>query len=103
MKRLFWLFLGMLLGAGGALAAVYLFRHLRPPPPPPPPILTINGEAVSRGEFMELLQLIWGPTLMRQLTEQRLIEQEARRQKVSLTRQEEADLGKAKKSISVPE
>ena len=96
------LFLGMLLGAVmGALGIRYL--RSRRLPPPLPAAVTVNGEALSMESFVNNLKLRAGSQLLQQLVEQKLVEQEALKRKVTLPPAEVAELDKAAQAISIPE
>ena len=90
---------GLVLGGVGGVVAIRILRNSRHAPTSPlgnlGPALTVNGENVP----MEVLQgqalLASGPTALRGLVEQKLIQQEAARQKVTLTPDEIAQLDKA--------
>jgi foldase protein PrsA len=57
----------------------------RPAPPPPPPALaTVNGEAVTRGDWDRSLKEAYGAKALRELIEERLILQEAHRLRITV-------------------
>jgi len=55
-----------------------------PAPPPPPPLATVNGEAVTRGQWESLLSEDYGAKALRELIEERVIVQEAHRLRISV-------------------
>jgi len=99
--------LGLLVGCvGGGLAAAVGIKLLRSgarasASPRVEAAVTVNGDSVAMGTLENQLLLMSGPALLQQLVEQKLIEQEAARQKVTLTEQESKDLDKAAETIKV--
>lgn len=88
------LMLGLALGSTGTAAAIKILRNRRPPVVIPP-ALTVNGQAVSMGEFEGVLKLTAGSQILQSLIEEQLVLQEAERLKVRLTPDQEAELEKA--------
>ena len=99
--------LGLVIGClGGGLAAAVGIKLLRSGnraagPPRVEAAVTVNGDAVPMGTLENQLLLMSGPALLQQMVEQKLIEQEAAKQKVTLTAQETKELDKAAESIKI--
>lgn len=92
---------GVLLGGVGGVAAIQIVRGSRPAPKPEPAV-TVNDEAVPMETLQGQVLLASGPAVLRGLVEQKLIEQEATRQKVALTAEETKELETAGKAIKDP-
>ena len=96
------MFFGALIGGLVAVLGIGYLRQRRAPAAPPP-ALSVNGQSVSMSDFSNQLQLYAGAQLMQQLVEQKLIEQEASRQKVTLDAHDHEQIDKALKSVHPPE
>ena len=90
---------GAMLGGVGGVVAIKLLRGHRPAPPKPQAAVTVNDEAVSMETLQGQVLLASGPAVLRSLVEQKLIEQEAARQKVGLTPEETGLLEKSAQVI----
>lgn len=90
---------GVVLGGVGGVVAIKLLRGSRPTAPKIAAAVTVNDEAVSMDTLQGQVLLASGPAVLRSLVEQKLIEQEAARQKVTLTPEENQELEKAAQTI----
>ncbi|MBT9588004.1 peptidylprolyl isomerase [bacterium] len=103
MKRwLFTLFLGVLLGSIGTLAAIYQVRRARIAPRPVPPLI-VDGEPLAEDEFRRRALAQAGPEVLQQIVQEKLVGREARRLKLALSPEEEEQLAKAAAKIQVAE
>ncbi|MBT9582527.1 hypothetical protein IV102_04205 [bacterium] len=100
-KFLVVLLLGAVLGGLLVLVTVGYLRYSGRPTAPPA-ALTVNGQTVAMADFERQLQASAGSALLRQLVEQKLIEQEAARQKITLTPAESESLEKTLKPLPTP-
>ncbi len=90
---------GGILGGVGGVVAIKLLRGSRPTVTRPEAAVTVNDEAVPMEVLQGQVLLASGPAVLRSLVEQKLIEQEAARQKVTLTPEENQELEKAAQAI----
>lgn len=103
-SRGFWagLMVGLILGGIGGVVGVRLLRGARRAPSHLEAALTVNGETVSMEKLREQGLLASGPAVLNGMIEQKLIQQEAARQKVTLTSTETRDLEKAALAVKDP-
>ncbi|MBN9414654.1 hypothetical protein ABS71_16595 [bacterium SCN 62-11] len=90
---------GLILGGVGGVVAIRVLRGSRPTVQKQPAAVTVNNEEVPMDVLQGQVLLASGPAVLRGLVEQKLIEQEAARQKVTLTPDETQQLEKASQLI----
>jgi len=90
---------GGILGGVGGVVAIKILRGSRPAAVKPQAAVTVNGEEVSMETLQGQVLLASGPAVLRGLVEQKLIEQEAVRQKITLSAQETQELEKSAQAI----
>lgn len=91
MKRFGYVALGMLLGVVVSVAAARLIRSQRAAPVSPV-VLEVNGEKISLEQLLERLKGVGTAPVLTSLLEEKLIDQEAAKHKISIPEKQERAL-----------